>query len=333
MHCRTSAFSFKPYAYRHQSYYHSIRYCLVNLAPSPTESIQYDKLQQFASVVSQSKNLLVITGAGISTESGIPDYRSPKRINTYTPIKYQDFIKSVYARRRYWARSTIGYETHIKLAKPNIAHNIISKWKQNESNGNKMRLITQNVDSLHLKSSFPHGDMLELHGSLRNVGCLQCQSVVNRDEFQNMLMEHNPAFVEKNLMINKVNSNTFDVKPDGDIQLNDNNYDYNTFVIPKCIYCNAMDCIRPNIVFFGENLDKLTTNVSINWSKNTDCIIVCGSTLQTQSSYRLLRYARETNPLMQIIIVNIGETRGDDICDLKVEYYVSDVLKHVDQLL
>ena len=318
------------------------RYNLVNLAPSPPSSIPHvsslqDKLEQFATFLSKSKRPLIISGAGISTESGIPDYRSPSRINKYSPIKYQEFISSMYHRRRYWARSTLGYETQMKVAKPNISHHIITKWKLSESFGNEMRLITQNVDSLHLKSKFPYFDMLEIHGSLRDVSCLSCHARSDRDEFQSLLKENNPEFFDKNKTttndIGNDEKKKFELRPDGDIAFDDDEYDYNSFIIPKCKYCNAKDSIRPNVIFFGENLEKTTANTSINWSKNTDCIIVCGSSLQTQSSHRLLRYAREENESAAIVIVNIGETRADDICNVKLEYYVSDVLKYVDHLL
>ena len=317
----------------HKRYQH-----LVNLAPPssiPHISSLSNKLEQFATILSQSKRPLILSGAGISTESGIPDYRSPSRINKYSPIKYQEFIKSTYHRRRYWARSTLGYETQMKVAKPNESHHIITKWKLNETDGNKMRLVTQNVDSLHLKSSFPYFDMLEIHGALRDVSCLSCNAQLSRDDFQSLLKKNNPEFFDKNT--DSTNNNDgkklFELRPDGDIAFNDNEYDYNSFIIPKCKYCNASDSIRPNVVFFGENLDKTTANTSISWSKNADAIIVCGSTLQTQSSHRLLRYAREQNESIPIVIVNIGDTRGDDICNVKIEHYVSDVLKSVDDLL
>lgn len=306
----------------------------ISLAPSPPASIPHisslqDKLEQAASFINQSKNLLILSGAGISTDSGIPDYRSPQRINTYNPIKYQQFVKSAYHRRRYWARSMLGYETQIKMAEPNTAHHIISKWKTNEPKEHKLRLITQNVDSLHLKSGFPFFDMIELHGTLREVKCLSCNAMINRLEFQEMLKTENLDFYQRNLRLH-VSSQQ---KPDGDVQLNDEQNEYENFIIPKCKYCHSVDCMRPNIVFFGENLDKITTETSINWSKRSDCILCIGTTLQTQSSHRLLRYAREEKPSIPIIIVNIGETRGDDICDLKIEYSVSDVLEYVDMLL
>ena len=249
-------------------------------------------------------------------------------------MKYQDFIKSTYNRRRYWARSTLGYETQMKIAEPNTAHHIISKWKANEPDSHKLRLITQNVDSLHLKSSFPYSDMIELHGTLREVKCLNCKAMINRLEFQELLKQNNLEFFQSNLISNeKDGKNIFEQKPDGDTQLNDGTYDYNTFVIPKCKHCNSADSMRPNIVFFGENLDKFTTEASISWSKKSDCILCIGTTLQTQSSHRLLRYAKETNPSIPIIIANIGETRGDEMCDLKIEYSVSEVLEYVDALL
>lgn len=180
--------------------------------------------------------------------------------------------------------------------------------------------------------------MIELHGSLRGVSCMNCNKVSSRDEFQKELLYHNEAF-SWNTMSNILKLT--EMKPDGDFDIKLTDDDYNSFIIPPCTHCSQKDTIRPSIVFFGENISAPITTASLNWSDDCDLMIILGSSLQTQSSLRLVRKAHDNN--VPIIIVNIGQTRADTIVDfqhdkqghknVRIEDYVTKIVTAIDKAI
>ena len=238
----------------------------------------------------QGRRAVVLTGAGCSTESGIPDYRGPlTRKKARNPILYKAFVTEASARVRYWSRSLIGWN-RIHDAVPNAAHAAIAEL---ESRGFINGVITQNVDQLHQKAGSER--VVELHGTLSEVYCLSCGETERRTTFQQRLQVLNPDWwYEGN-----------DIAPDGDVELGD--VDVSTFRVPSCSLCGGV--LKPNVVFFGENVPKDRVENAWRMYEEADMVLVVGSSLAVFSGYRfVLKAAKEGRP---IAIVNLGPTRGD----------------------
>lgn len=244
----------------------------------------------------EGKKILVLGGAGVSTESGIPDYRGPESSKRpRNPMRYGQFVGSEAARQRYWARSMVGWE-RVATATPNAGHRALSGL---EANGHATGLITQNVDGLHQAAGSRR--VLELHGSLAAVRCLGCGALSSRRKFQGALLALNP----------EVQASVLEIAPDGDAELAE---DIEThFSVPACAYCGGV--LKPDVVFFGENVPKARVLRAYDMLARADVLLVVGSSLTVFSGYRfVVQAAKDGKP---VVILNDGETRGDAHATLK----------------
>ena len=243
--------------------------------------------------------VVVLSGAGLSTESGIPDYRGPTGAQrTNTPMTYQEFVGSEAGRRRYWARSYLGWR-QMADARPNAGHVAVARLQQL---GLLDGIITQNVDGLH-QAAGAH-DVIELHGGLDLVVCLRCGKREARASLDTRLRALNPDFHARSTRVN----------PDGDAEIADDQLD--GFVMARCLYCDA-DLLKPDVVFFGENVPKPRVEACYALVENARSLLVLGSSLTVMSGLRFVRRAAKLG--IDVSIVNQGETRGDPLVDLKLE--------------
>ncbi|WP_130888745.1 NAD-dependent protein deacetylase [Pseudomonas sp. Sample_21] len=242
---------------------------------------------------------LILTGAGISTPSGIPDYRDSDGVRRgRQPMMYQEFLAAPESRRRYWARAMLGWP-RVRKARPNAAHEALATLQQR---GRISALITQNVDTLHDQAG--SHDVIELHGSLHRVLCLDCGQRSERDAIQRQMEAHNPYLSG----VDAVQA------PDGDTLL-DPAFEAR-FQVPQCPHC-AGERMKPDVVFFGENVAQPTAARALAAAENAAGLLVVGSSLMAYSAFRLCRViAEHGKPLMAI---NLGKTRADDLLDLKIE--------------
>lgn len=268
----------------------------------------------------RSTKLVVLTGAGISTESGIPDYRSPNGAYStgFKPITHQEFTRSSRARRRYWARSFAGWRRFTK-AQPSAAHHTLAAL---EKAGRISFMITQNVERLHHRAG---SSPLELHGTVYTVGCLDCGFSFPRQLFQDQVKTLNPKWAEaiESLDYDSRSDNSFGMKqrPDGDIEIDEKFWE-EAFNIPTCSKCNGI--LKPDVVFFGDNVPKDKADAAMEAAKGCDAFLVLGSSVMTMSAFRLVRAAREAGAA--IGIVNLGVTRADGIVDLKINARLGEIL-------
>ncbi len=241
----------------------------------------------------------VLTGAGCSTASGIPDYRGPvtdKRERS--PILYQEFVKNEEARRRYWARSAVGWP-RLRRAEPNDGHRALAIL---EAVGALSGLITQNVDGLHQAAG--SREVVELHGRLALARCLTCGARSCRDALQEWLLGKNPGWGEC--------CHAAEMAPDGDVEIPEIPAD---FRVPACPSCQGV--LKPDVVFFGENVARGVVDEAWGILDAADFLLVVGSSLTVFSGYRFVRGAKQRG--MPVALVNIGPTRGDGDADLKVQ--------------
>ncbi|KAJ9085185.1 NAD-dependent protein deacetylase srt2 [Entomophthora muscae] len=271
--------------------------------------INLDSVKKLVDLFSKFKNeggVTIISGAGISTDSGIPDYRGSKGAYTLTPnfkpITYQDFISSEGKQKRYWARSFFGYQK-FSLAKPNVSHLSIAEL---EKLSYVNHIITQNVDALHHQAGSKR--ITEIHGSLKTVSCIACNLSIERKGFQKNLELLNPLWSQYLQAHLQRGSTNFQTTPDGDIQLPDNT-PYSEFKVPKCKSCNGI--LKPDVVFFGENMSHKVRLESSDIIDKASAVLVVGSSLATPSAYRLVVKAVTMN--RPAYILNVGKTRADDL--------------------
>ncbi len=253
----------------------------------------------------ENRKLAVLTGAGISTESGIPDYRGGGK-SPRNPITFQQFIASADIRARYWARSYFGWQ-QIASAQPNEGHQLLAEA---EESGHLSTLVTQNVDGLHSRAG--SHEVTELHGSLADVICLSCGDVTERLALTSRIEDLNPkaAF-----------SAQFEIAPDGDAQIEN----VANFQVPSCLRCGGI--LKPRVVFFGETIPSEVTLRARSEVLASDALLVVGSSLAVNSALRLVQLA--VNNKLPVVIVNIGETKADSICDVKLEAAASLCLREL----
>lgn len=269
----------------------------------------------------RGRRVVVLAGAGCSTESGIPDYRSPEAsLRARQPIQYQEFMRSDAARVRYWARSTIGWP-RLSACEPNAAHVALA---QLEDGGVLRGVITQNVDGLHHAAGSRR--VVELHGSLAAVQCLECGHVVRRREYQERLLAQNPAWVER--LKQRTERGGVETAPDGDAELPSSALE--SFRVPGCEVCRGI--LKPNVVFFGENVPAARVEQAWRLFGEADVLLVVGSSLTVYSGRRFIYRAQQEG--VPIGIINIGPTRADEAAAAKVEDRLGRVLPRlVEELL
>lgn len=251
------------------------------------------------------KSLVVLTGAGVSTESGIPDYRGEGRKERH-PMTFDVFMGSAEARQRYWARSYVGWSV-IANAVPNASHFALA---QAESLGKVSHLITQNVDSLHQQA----GSRLvtDLHGRLDQVICMNCRKVFDRLEIDHQIERLNPG-VSKNPDV--------EFTPDGDAEIEATA----GFRVPECLECKGI--LKPDVVFFGESVPSERVSATMDILDKADALLVAGSSLTVNSGMRFARAASKAGK--PIVIVNLGPTRADSIAVAKIEAATSVALEEL----
>jgi NAD-dependent SIR2 family protein deacetylase len=253
--------------------------------------------------------VLVLTGAGISTESGIPDYRGPTGASRRTaPMTYQAFVGDAAARQRYWARSFLGWR-QLATARPNDGHRVVAALQHA---GRVDGIVTQNVDGLHQAAGAT--GVVELHGGLDQVRCLSCGCRSSRVELDQRLHALNPDFAARQLGVNPANA-------DGDVELADDALA--AFVPPSCLSC-ASALLKPDVVFFGESVPPERVARCFALVESARSMLVLGSSLTVFSGFRFARAAvRRGIPLA---VVNQGATRADDIADVKIEAALGEFL-------
>ena len=239
---------------------------------------------------------VVLTGAGLSTDSGIPDYRGPGA-PVRMPMTYQDFVASGANQQRYWARAHLGW-SRMGTAEPNEGHRALARL---EALGRVPFLITQNVDGLHERAG--HQQLVALHGRISEVVCLDCGGSTHRTAMQHQLTLANPGWLEEHAAAM--------ARPDGDVELEETS----RFVVPACTGCGGR--LKPHVVFFGENVPKERVQRCYDAIDEADALLVAGSSLTVMSGLRFVRHAAKAG--LPVVIVNRGATRGDDLATVKVE--------------
>ncbi|WP_321846726.1 NAD-dependent protein deacetylase [Paraburkholderia bannensis] len=263
-------------------------------APATLEPAALNALHEF---VERHPRLFVLTGAGISTDSGIPGYRDDNGAwKRSPPITLQEFLGSESWRRRYWARSMIGWPT-VGLAQPNGAHRALAQLDAAQRFG---ALVTQNVDGLHQRAG--SRDVIELHGSIGHVHCLDCGAQYTRASIQPELVARNPA----------VAGALAEPAADGDAHLDFDGA--NAFDIPACAACGGM--LKPSVVFFGENVPRERVAAASAALDAADAVLVVGSSLMVYSGYRFCAWAQQRGK--PVAAINLGKTRADPLLALKV---------------
>jgi NAD-dependent SIR2 family protein deacetylase len=271
------------------------------LAPSPRPAPAFGVLVDLVA----AGNAVVLSGAGLSTESGIPDYRGPTgRARRATPMTYQAFTASAAARQRYWARSHLGWQ-HITRATPNQGHYAVAELTQR---GLVAGVITQNVDGLHQAAGASR--VTELHGSLHRVICLSCGQRTGRAELHARLEAANPSWAPSAAAIN----------PDGDAVLGDEAT--GSFQVVDCTWCHGL--LKPDVVFFGENVPRPRVEACYAMVAAARSLIVLGSSLTVMSGLRFVRHAARLGS--PVVIVNQGTTRGDQFATATLDAPLGETL-------
>lgn len=265
--------------------------------------------KQLAEFFQRHASVFVLTGAGVSTASGIPDYRDESGDWKHQkPMEFRDFVEHPVSRQRYWARSFIGWQ-RFRQAQPNRAHLALTRLA---TLGCVSRVVTQNVDGLHQRAGNP--DVIELHGSLAEVECLDCLALSTREAMQQRLLAANPELAQlsaKSL-------------PDGDALLD--RFDHRDVLIPACKSCGGV--LKPRVVFFGETVPKDVVSQCYAALEKADAMLVIGSSLMVYSGFRFARAAAESGK--EIAALNRGKTRADDLLAFKLE---SDCAAALDSVL
>lgn len=249
----------------------------------------------------------MLSGAGLSTESGIPDYRGPTgMLRPATPMTYTEFVGSAEARQRYWARSHRGWQ-RIARATPNAGHRAVAVLQQA---GLLSGVITQNVDGLHQAAG--SRSVIELHGALDRVICLRCKQISQRDELHARLVAANPGVIEGDAGL---------AKPDGDVELAA--ADVRSFRTLDCLDCSG-GMLKPDVVFFGENVPPDRVSACYELVESSALLLVLGSSLTVASGFRFVRRAASCE--VPVVIINQGVTRGDNYAELRIDARLGQLL-------
>jgi len=254
----------------------------------------------------QGRRLVVLTGAGMSTDSGIPDYRGPDSPPS-NPMTIRQFTSDPVFRQRYWARNHVGWR-HMDQTRPNAGHRALAALEQA---GVVTGLITQNVDLLHTKAG--SRTVVNLHGTYAQAVCLDCGHTMSRTALADLLEAANPGFLDRVEAVGGIA-----VAPDADAVV----HDTSSFRIVDCPACAGM--LKPDIVYFGENVPKYRVEQAYSLFDDADALLVAGSSLTVYSGYRFVRHAATLG--IPVAIVNRGPTRGDDLADVKIDNGCSPML-------
>jgi NAD-dependent SIR2 family protein deacetylase len=256
---------------------------------------------------------VALTGAGLSTDSGIPDYRGPNA-PARMPMTYAEFVSGPDAQQRYWARSHLGW-SRMKRAQPNDGHLALARIEQT---GRLRLLITQNVDGLHEEAG--SRAMCALHGRIADVVCLGCRVVTSRAALHRRMVELNPGWSDEHADVA--------VRPDGDVELADTD----GFAVPGCDSCGGV--LKPDVVFFGENVPKPRVErcyAAVDaLDPDAEALVVLGSSLTVMSGFRFVRRAAKRG--VPVVVVNRGSTRADDLPILKLHHGTSEFLRALAEL-
>ena len=265
--------------------------------PAPAAPLDtLDTLDALATLLRTHPRWTVLTGAGISTASGIPDYRDATGAwKRPAPVQFQDFMAHAATRQRYWARSLIGWPV-FSQAQPNAAHHALA---QLELRGHVHQLITQNVDGLHQHAG--SRAVVDLHGRLDQVICMQCRTVGPRTDFQIDLLAANSAWQHHHAP----------AAPDGDADLH--GLDFSAFVVPPCRFCGGI--LKPDVVFYGENVPLPRVQHAMAQLAASDLLLIVGSSLMVYSGLRFVHAARQQG--LPVAAINLGVTRADGLLTLK----------------
>jgi NAD-dependent SIR2 family protein deacetylase len=256
---------------------------------------EYATLQDF---IDRHQRLFILTGAGCSTRSGIPDYRDAEgQWKRAQPVTYQAFMGEEKTRRRYWARSLVGWRL-IRQALPNDAHRALAEI---EAMGKTEILLTQNVDRLHQAAGSAR--VIDLHGRIDRVRCMDCERRSPRDELQDELSALNADWLDLDAT----------EAPDGDADLE--GADFSSFVIPPCRRCGGV--LKPDVVFFGENVPRDRVDAAFRHLDEADAMLIVGSSLMVYSGFRFVERAVSLGK--PVAAVNLGRTRADALLTLKTE--------------
>lgn len=271
----------------------------------PRTSVDEHRYAVLLDLVSDG-GVVVLTGAGMSTASGIPDYRGPDGQRRVRPMQHGEFAGSAEARQRYWARAFAGWD-RFSSARPNAAHVAVA---QLQASGLVEGIITQNVDGLHQRAGAT--GVVELHGSLWRVVCLDCGEPYAREQVHEWLAQANPGFDAVAVG---------EVRPDGDVVLPDDVV--RRFRAPRCLVCGR-DRLKPDVVFFGGSVPREVTDEAFEVAGRADMLLVLGSSLQVMSGYRFVRRAARDG--IPVGVVTRGVTRGDAEATVQVDALLDDVL-------
>jgi NAD-dependent SIR2 family protein deacetylase len=276
-------------------------------ATTTDATVLSDGIDSLARLVRDGR-VVVLSGAGVSTESGIPDYRGPSsRARPPRPIKYQEFVGSAEARARYWARSAVGWP-RISRAAPNHGHAAVARLEAAEI---VLGVITQNVDGLHQAAG--SRTVIELHGSLAEVGCLSCGTRETRTSLQDRIMSTNADWAVDAARLAAS-------APDGDAVVDAALIA--SFHVPVCLRCGGI--LKPDVVMFGENVPKERVEEALELLARARVLLVVGSSLATYSGLRFVTRAVEDRK--EVAIVNRGPTRADQLAALRIEASLGDAL-------
>ena len=268
--------------------------CTAIFASGPRCTVPATELQQF---LQNHPRLFVLTGAGVSTHSGIPDYRDADgQWKRPPPVTYQAFMQDPATRQRYWARSLIGWRSFGR-AQPNASHRALAQLEQR---GHIELLLTQNVDRLHQHAGSQR--VIDLHGRLDEIRCMACEQRLGRTEFQQLLESLNPNWITLEA----------EEAPDGDAELT--GVDFSQFNVPPCPNCAGI--LKPDVVFFGEGVPRDRVEAATQALNAADAMLVVGSSLMVYSGFRFARMAAAAGK--PLAAIGLGRTRADDLLTFKV---------------
>jgi NAD-dependent SIR2 family protein deacetylase len=272
----------------------------VTLHADPTDVVLEDVVAGL-----RESGFVALTGAGMSTDSGIPDYRGPGSVNR-SPMTYQEFVSGAAAQRHYWARSYLGW-ARMHHAEPNAGHHGLARLA---AAGTCSAVITQNVDGLHERAGTQ--PVVALHGRIADVTCLGCGERTPREALQREMGQLNPTWLDRH--------GSVAVRPDGDVDLAETE----GFEVPPCAGCGGV--LKPDVVFFGENVPKARVLHCYELVEAAPALLVLGSSLTVMSGLRFVRAAAKRGT--PVVIVNRGVTRGDELATVKLDHGTSELLTH-----